>query len=75
MELATEVWGDFVTQLSVSGLLINRSTCLWKVERPSVVGKLVDGDELDFFVSKSTRPSSRRAPGNVAARLSKIIVP
>ena len=75
MELATEVWGDFVVQLPVSGLPINRSTCLWKVERLGVMGKLVDGDGLDFFVSKLTRLSSRRAQGYVAARLSKIIVP
>lgn len=75
MELATCIWDGFVIPVSMTGLPKTRNTCPWPAERSDAVEWPIAGDGLGFFVTKSTRPSRRRAPDLAFAKLSKTVIP
>lgn len=59
----------------MTGLPKTRNTCPWPAKRSDAVEWPIARDKLGFFVTKSTRPSMRRAPNLAFAKLSKTVIP
>ena len=75
MEVAIEVWDGLDNLVSVTGLQEIQRAFPWTVDQSGVVSKPVDGDELGFSVSKSSKPSTQKALGCAAAKLSRTATP